>query len=224
MSGWVILLLLFAVSLGVAWALKVRGAMLQLVAAAMLLGAAGYALQGRPSLPGSRAQPQTASRVLPLTAARRAFFGEFSGSEHWLIMSESLARGGNTTDAVGLLKSAVREHPGDPALWVGLGNALVDHAGVMTPAASLAFERAEALAPGHPAAPFFEGLALARSGAPGEAVTIWRTILADAPPDASWRPLVEDAIAALDPSVRPARTEGRELPQPLGGGSSPSIR
>ena len=29
-------------------------------------------------------------------------------------------------DAAGVLQSAVREHPDDPALWVGLGNALVD--------------------------------------------------------------------------------------------------
>lgn len=197
MNGWLILLVLLALGLAAAWLLKLRGAMLQLVAAALLLGAAGYALQGRPGLPGSAAQRATASHVFPLTAARRAFFGEFSGSEHWLIMSESLARGGNTTDAVGLLRSAVREHPGDPALWVGLGNALVDHAGVITPASKLAFQRAGELAPQHPAAPFFEGLALARSGDPDGAIALWRKILADAPADASWRPLVEDAIAAL---------------------------
>ena len=199
MSGWLILLVLLALSLAVSWLLKLRGAMLQLVAAALLLGAAGYALQGRPGLAGSSAHMTSASHVLPLTAARRAFFGEFSGSEHWLIMSESLARRGNTADAVGLLNSAVREHPGDPALWVGLGNALVDHAGVMTPASELAFQRAAELAPQHPAAPFFQGLALARSGNPAGAIMVWRKILADAPADASWRPLVEDAIAALDP-------------------------
>jgi cytochrome c-type biogenesis protein CcmH/NrfG len=31
-------------------------------------------------------------------------------------------------------------------------------------------------------------------------VALWRSILADAPPDASWRPIVEDAIAALQPA------------------------
>lgn len=200
MSGWIILLALLALSLALTWLLKIRGAMLQLVAAALLLGAAGYALQGRPGLRGFAAQGETASHVIPLTGARRAFFGEFSGSEHWLIMSESLARGGNTADAVGLLKSAVREHPDDPALWIGLGNALVDHAGVITPAADLAFGRASALAPGHPAAPFFRGLALARSGDRASAVALWRKVLADAPADASWRPFVEDAVAALGPA------------------------
>ena len=93
----------------------------------------------------------------------------------------------------------MREHPGDPQLWIGLGNALVDHAGVLTPAAEFAFERAAELAPGHPAAPFFLGLALARSGDRAGAVKLWRKMLAEAPADAGWRPLVEDAIAALSP-------------------------
>ena len=53
-------------------------------------------------------------------------------------------------------------------LWVGLGNALADHAGTMTPAAELAFARAAELAPGYPAPPFFLGLAkLARATAKG---------------------------------------------------------
>jgi cytochrome c-type biogenesis protein CcmH/NrfG len=82
-------------------------------------------------------------------------------------------------------------------LWIGLGNALVDHVGILTPAAQMAFERAVQLSPGHPAAPFFFGLALARSGDRNAALKIWRQILADAPADAQWRPLVEDGIAAL---------------------------
>ena len=198
MSGWGVLVLLLAVSLAAAWLLRLRGAMLQLTAAALLIGAAGYALQGRPSLAGSPAERTASTQVVPLTGARRAFFGEFSGNEHWLIMSESLARGGRTADAVGLLRSAVSEHPRDVALWVGLGNALVDHSRVLTPASELAFKRAQELAPDHAAAPFFYGLALARSGDREGAIVKWRQVLANAPADASWRPLVEDAVAALD--------------------------
>lgn len=198
MSGWLILAIFAALSMAAARLMKLRGPMLQLVAAALLVGAAGYALQGSPGLAGSAARPAAGPHVIPLTGARRAFFGEFTGGEHWLIMSESLARNGRTADAVGLLRSAVSEHPRDPALWVGLGNALVDHAGVMTPASTLAFQRAAELAPQHPAAPFFQGLALARSGDRAGAIAIWRDVLAGAPADASWRSLVEDAIAVLD--------------------------
>jgi cytochrome c-type biogenesis protein CcmH len=100
----------------------------------------------------------------------------------------------------------VRRYPADPQLWIGLGNALVDHARGLTPPAQLAYERAAALAPGHPAAPFFYGLALARSGDRGAAVELWKRILADAPKDASWRPPVEQGVAALSrPTSVPPR-------------------
>ena len=64
-------------------------------------------------------------------------------------------------------------------MWVGLGNALVDHAGTLTPAGELAYRRAAELAPGHPAPRFFLGLALARSGDRAGAVAMWRQILAE---------------------------------------------
>jgi len=201
MSAWVILAGLVAVGLGALRLLGLRGAMLQLAAAALLVGAAGYALDGHPGLPGSPRAATSSHAVIPLAKAREAFFGQFAASSHWLMLSDSLARKGNTADAAGILRSAVREHPRDPALWVGLGNALVDHAGMLTPSAELAYRRAAELAPGHPAAPFFFGLALARSGDREGAVAMWKQVLADAPADASWRPLVEDAIAAL--SARP---------------------
>lgn len=199
MIGLLILLVLTAG--GFYWS-GVRGPMLQIAAAAMLFGAAGYTFQGRPSLAGSPQAQSSRTAAIPLTPLRHAFFGQFTASERWLLISESYARRGSTADAAGILQSAIREHPGDPALWVGLGNALVDHAGVITPAARLAFTRAQELAPGHPAARFFYGLAMARSGDGAAAVREWRQVLATAPADATWRPLVEDAILALS---RPAR-------------------
>lgn len=195
--GWLILAALIALSLGAFHLFGLRGAMLQLTAATMLVGAAGYALQGRPSLPASPAKAAASHTALPLANARTAFFGELGGSSHWLLMSDSMAARGNTSDAAGILRSAVREHPGDPVLWIGLGNALVDHVGVLTPAAQMAYERAQDLAPGQPAAPFFYGVALARSGDRAGAVKVWQQILSDAPADATWRPSVEDGVAAL---------------------------
>lgn len=204
MNGFLALLLLIGAALAMLWRLGVRGPLLQLAAAALLFGAAGYATQGRPGLAGSPRAAEGNRAPIPLTALRHAFFGKFGPTEHWLLIAESYARRGNTADAAGVLQSAVREHPGDPALWVGLGNALADHSGTLTPASELAFRRAAELAPGHPAPPFFLGLALARSGETDAAVTLWRSILAQAPADASWRPHVEDAIAALRPKGQAA--------------------
>jgi cytochrome c-type biogenesis protein CcmH len=197
--GWLTLLLLIGASLGVLWASGVRGGLLTAGAAALLLGASGYALQGRPGIPGSRAVGQEAREFFPLTEARHAFFGHFTPAESWLRISEALARDGKSEDAVNVLQNAVQRYPGDAQLWIGLGNALVDHAHGVTPPAELAYRRAAALNPGHPAAPFFYGLALARSGDRQGAVTTWQQILKTAPASAEWRPLVEQGVATLGP-------------------------
>lgn len=200
--GWIGVLILVVVALAGLWLLRVRGAMFQIAGAAVLFGAAGYAVQGHPDVAGSPRAAVSRAAPIPLTRIRHAFYGQFTPTEHWLVISESFASRNDTRDAVGVLKSAVREHPNDAELWVGLGNALVDHAGVMTPAAQIAFERAIQLSPGHPGPLFALGLALARSGDGAGAIAMWRSILADAPADASWRPLVEDAIAALEAPSR----------------------
>src|SRR5438309_2068488 len=155
LMGWAMLALLFAVSLGGLWLLGVHRALLKASAAVLLLGGAGYALQGSPGRPGAPAEGNQGRGVVPLTEARHAFFGDFSPEESWLRISEALARDGNTEDAVGVLQNAVQRYPTDQELWIGLGNALVDHAHGLTPPAELAYQRAAALAPGHPAAPFF---------------------------------------------------------------------
>lgn len=199
MIGYAVLLLLMVMGVAALRLMRVRGPMLQACAAALLLGAAGYALQGRPGLPGAPADTELEHQFVPLSQARHAFFGNFSADESWLTLSEGLERTGNTEDAVGILQNAVTRYPEDPELWIGLGNALVDHARGLTPPAELAYKRAAALSPGHPAAPFFYGLALARSGDTQGAITLWKRILARAPADASWRPLVEGGITALGP-------------------------
>src|SRR5690348_3583910 len=96
LMGWIILLLLVAISLAVLWVLRVRGGVLTASAAALLLGAAGYAFQGNPDLPGAPAEADEGRQVLPLTDARHAFFGYFTPAEPWLRMSEALARDGKS--------------------------------------------------------------------------------------------------------------------------------
>lgn len=195
--GWVILLVLLAMSLAALWLLGVRGGLAKAAAAALFLGGAGYALQGNPDSPGVTARSDAQREVLPLDEARHAFYGRFTAAETWLLMSEALARKGNVADSVGILQNAVGRYPYDPQLWIGLGNALVDHSRGLTPPAELAYRRAAEVAPGTPAPQFFYGLALVRSGDRQGAVRLWNQILATAPKDASWRPLIEQGIAAL---------------------------
>ena len=200
--GWLILLVLAGATMLILRWSGVRGGMLQASAAALLLGGSGYALQGRPGLEGSPAVATDNREIVPLTQARHAFYGSFSNVEQWLRLSEGLARAGRSDDAVGILQNAVRRYPGDPHLWVGLGNALVEHGGGITPPAEFAYRRAAELSPGYPAPPFFHGLALARSGNRAAAVAMWNALLADAPADANWRPLVEQGVALISSQPR----------------------
>lgn len=204
--GWAILLLLVALAIGALWLLGVRGGLFTAAAAALLVGASGYALQGMPDLAGSPTEASEARDVLPLSEARHAFFGPSTRAESWLVTSEALARDGRVEDSIGILQNAVKRYPSDAQLWIGLGNALVDHGHGLTPPAELAYKRAAEMAPAHPAAPFFHGLALARSGDRQAAITLWTQILQTAPKDAVWRPLVEQGVAALSkPGTDPAQ-------------------
>jgi cytochrome c-type biogenesis protein CcmH len=191
-----------ALTLGALWLLRLRGAILTLAAAALMNGAAGYVLQGRPTQSVSPVGAAPRAAPVPLTVARKALMGQFTAADTWMTISEGYAARGKTEEAVGVMNSAVRARPTDYAMWVGLGNAIADHARTLTPGARFAFERAAELAPGHPAPGFFLGLAEARSGRPAEAARLWREVLAAAPANASWRPLVEDALVAV--TARPA--------------------
>lgn len=204
MTSYLILLLLVALALGVIHLAGLRGSWFLMATSALLLGAAGYVLQGRPGLAGSprgRAAPEP---PISLVNARNAFLGQFSGRTHWLIISDSYAARGETRDAVGILQAATRQHPRDYALWLGLGNALTDHARGLTPAARLAFARSAELAPTSPAPSYFLGLAKLRSGDPEGALADWKTLLAEAPANASWRPFVEDGVVMIE-GARPTR-------------------
>ena len=194
--GWAILFALMLMSFAVLWLMRVRQGLLTAGLAALMLGASGYALQGRPSLSGSPGQGSDERDVQSLAQARHAFFGTFSPEESWLRISEALGTHGNTEDAVNILQNAVRRYPADAQLWIGLGNALVDHAHGLTPPAEYAYRRAEQLLPGHPAPRFFHDLALARSG---EEEAAFRDLVALAReyPDASWRPMVAQLALAI---------------------------
>ena len=214
MIGLLILLALASiVTLGLLLFGRVRGAALQLTVAALMIGAAGYAIQGRPSLPGSPTAAEGRAAPLQLTDARQAMLGQFNQAGRWLLMADSLSSRGKTGDAVGIIRAGLKQQPRDVGLWVGLGNALVDHSGMLTPAAEFAYERARQLAPRHPAPLFFRGLALARSGERERPLALWRQALALTPAGTTYRPMIEGGIAVL---------EGRAAPLP--GMGPPSAR
>ena len=202
MMGWLFVIVLAAASGVAVWRLgRLDRAGLQFVAAGLCLAIAGYAWQGSPGLAGSpvRGAPPARSDGEAFATLRQDILGRFDRAASWLTISDSLMRRGNSRDAVGILKGAVRQSPNDPDLWIGLGNALVLHAdGVSTPASEFAFQRAAELAPGNPAPVFFHGLAKIEGGRIDEAEMLWRQALAMLPPGMSWRPQIERRVQAID--------------------------
>lgn len=173
---------------------------LEAVAAALLLGLAGYALQGRPELPGQPvAARQDASRLEEAEVEIRDKMGQrFGNARAYLVAADGAMRAGIPAAAVGFIKRGLQDHPEDPDLWIGLGNALIVHnEGVISPAATFAFQKAATIAPAHPGPPFFMGLALAQNGRFDEARSVWSELLARAPADAAWRGDLEARLAEL---------------------------
>lgn len=172
------------------------------VAAALLIGLAGYAWQGRPALKGSPvvANESRVGRFDEAMAARRRAMGErVSSATQWFVLSDALARQGKTQDSANVLSAAVRNDPSDPNLWVGLGNALVFHGeGVLSPAADYAYRQALHLAPDASSPRFFFGLALARSGKLEPARVLWAELASSLPMGSPFRAELESNIAALD--------------------------
>jgi len=207
--GWILLLLLALAAFAAVWRFgRLDSAGLQLLAAALLLALAGYAWQGRPGLAGSPKAPSQAQALSDSAFARvrQDLIGRFDTADRWLTIAEGFQRRGDTRGGAGLIRSALREHPDNAILWIGYGDALVIHAGgLITPAAQLAFERAVALAPRHPAPRFFFGLALAQSGRLDEAERLWRELLEATPADGRWRAIVEAQLEQLEQARATAR-------------------
>ncbi|HEU0134048.1 MAG TPA: tetratricopeptide repeat protein [Allosphingosinicella sp.] len=189
--GWLLLLLLVVGAFVAIWRFAgLDRAGLQFLASALLLACAGYAWQGSPGRAGSSKAaaerpplPQTAFATL-----RKDMFGQFDTADRWLSMSERYLGQGDTRQAAGLIRSALRAHPDNAILWTGYADALVLHGdGALGPAADLAFRRAVSLAPKHPGPRIFFGIALAQNGRFEEAEARWREALALSPADAPWR-------------------------------------
>jgi cytochrome c-type biogenesis protein CcmH/NrfG len=200
--GWVFVILLAAAVLAAVWRFgRHDRSGVEFVAAGLLLALAGYAWQGHPGLAGAPRKAPEHKEVAPsdFSKMRRDLLGQFDTADRWLTLAEAYGRDGDSQGAAEILQAALRQHPRDPDLWVGLGTMLVQHSGgLMTPAAQLAFDRAAAIAPQHPAPRFFYGLALAQGGKLDQAEKVWRDLLASAPPTALWRGAIERQLQMVE--------------------------
>lgn len=199
--GWIALAGIGAAAFALLWLLGLPRTLWSFAGAALMLGAAGYALQARPDLAG---QPvEAAKKARPdepmLRELRSAMFGRFGYIDGYFFAADALTRGGDPDKAAKFMLGGVRASPQDAALWTWLGVSLVeaDQRNV-SPAAGVAFRRAVELAPKHPGPPFFYGLAHVRAGQFAAALPWWKRALALTPPDASYRKDIATRVALLE--------------------------
>ncbi len=199
---WVVILLVAAAVFAVmAFVLKMPRAGWELSGAALLVGIAGYALQGHPSMPGAPKAPVENKRAADeaLIKQRQQMGDAFAQGQSWLVLADGLARQGQFGAAAEVLRKGSEQFPNDADIWVSMGNALVGHSdGLITPSAQFAFQKAATIAPDHPGPPFFMGLALAQSGRLAEARTIWAALLERSPADAPYRADLSERVQRID--------------------------
>jgi cytochrome c-type biogenesis protein CcmH len=126
----------------------------------------------------------------------------------WSVLAPVLARLGRYDDAVRAYHNSITYNGDSAERRADLGEALAAAAGgVVTSEAKAEFERALALNPDEVKARYFLGLAAEQDGRPAEASSIWGAMLAKAPPDAPWRPLVQAALARVGGTTAPALSD-----------------
>ncbi|PJI86944.1 tetratricopeptide repeat protein [Sphingomonas koreensis] len=200
MMGWIALAVIGAAAFALLWLLRLSRTLWSFAGAALMLGAAGYALQARPDLPGApvaaakKAQPDEPE----LHEIRGKMFGRFTSIDGYFFAADALVRGGDPDKAARMMLGGVRSSPLDASLWTWLGMTLVESdGGTMSPAAGLAFRRAVALAPEHPGPAFFYGLAQARTGKLDAALPWLERSLKLTPEKADYRPEVERTVRSV---------------------------
>ena len=199
--GWVVLVVLALVAMIGLSVLGVRRPLWSLAGAALMLGAAGYAWQGRATLPAH--DPVLAARAdlddPALLDLRNRMLGTFSGDYPYLVAADAMGRAGDQRAAVRVILGGIGHIPQSVMLWTALGNALSAHdGGQLSPPALFAYQQAIRLSPNHPAPLFFLGLAQIRGSDFQAARRSWAKALALTPKRASYRPDIALRLALLD--------------------------
>ena len=200
MNGWFALGLLSVLSLSVlVFFVRSSKGLWQVAAATVLLGMAGYALQGRPSLPPAPAKPLEASTVgaTQLVEIRADMDQSFGSAQRWLVTADSFAKQGDYPLSASYIKSGLRADPQNADLWSALGlQLMLASEGQMSPAAKLAFDKARAIRPIYPAPYYFDGLTRLFAGDLDGAILLWEKTVSLATPNAKWKTRIESQLLA----------------------------
>ncbi len=201
MIGWLpAALIAAAVMAGLLLVLPGRKQLWPVIAAAVVLGLAGYAWQGSPEQSSAPARPITAKlKTAEMLVQMRADMDVgYGAGKQWLIISDSYARSGKYDYAAAAIQAGLRENPQNGDLWSGFGVVLLLAGdGQMSPPAKMAFANARKFGPRNRAPDYFEGLVELFEGRPAKTVEIWQRLVDDAPDKAIWQPKLESQLGGL---------------------------
>jgi cytochrome c-type biogenesis protein CcmH len=178
---------------------------------ALPLGACGlYLALGSPGLPSQpltnrTANPHADQPIESLVARVEERLAQNpEDGRGWELLAPIYLRMGRFDDAVQARRRALSLNGESAARQADLGEAMTAAAnGVVTAEAKGVFSRALELDPQALKAQFFLGLAAEQDGQREQAASIWRALIAQAPPDAPWVELVRASLARVDPTVAP---------------------
>jgi cytochrome c-type biogenesis protein CcmH len=169
-----------------------------------------YALLGQPRmldepLASRQVGPHSAADIEAAVAAVEArLIAKPDDGKGWAVIAPVYMRLERYADAAHAYAEALRLLGEDPLRRAAYGEALVATAGgVVTEEARQAFDRALAEQPGQPQARFYLALGAEQDGKKAEAIRAYDQLLADSPPDAPWRGVVNARLAALKGQPQP---------------------
>lgn len=202
MTGWLPVLVTAALVIGaVLMFVPARRQMWPAIAAAVVLGLAGYTWQGSPDQAAAPAQPiaaklKAADALLQMRSDMDTGYGI---GKQWLITADSYARSGKYDYSAAFIQAGLRQYPQNADLWAGLGVVLLLAGdGEMSPPAKMAFANARKFGPRNPAPDYFDGLVELFEGRPAKTAEIWQRLVDNAPDKAIWRPKLESQVIGLN--------------------------
>ena len=170
-----------------------------------------YLMLGSPHMPGAplaeRASTRPEGRSIEELVAQveqRAAINPEDGRA-WEVLAPVYMRLGRFEDSARAWRNAIRLIGATASRETDYGEALAAAAnGMITVDAKAAFERALALDKDDVKTRFYLGLAAEQDGKRAEAEKTWRDLLANAPPDAPWAPVVRQALTRVSSDALPA--------------------
>lgn len=212
MTGFVALALIGAVAFAAMIALRLPRMLWSFAGAALFLGAAGYAWQGRPALAASPATPSANPVALAPESIdlRNRLLGRFTADTAYLVASDAMLRAGDRRAAAQVVMGGVRALPRSFILWTQLGtNLTILDGDQVSPAAKLAFQRAVQLAPQHPAPPYYAAIAYVRAGDLPLARRLLARAVALSRPGTEYRRQIAGQLTVLDRFIAASEQAGR---------------